>query len=111
VSSHTIHVFSKEIARSLLFLSPVSRPSQRVLVVTANGRNLPALMCSMEADALSNMICTCPPTRSERAGPAPRYGTCCILTPAIIVKSSPEMCCDVPLPADAKLSLPGLALT
>ncbi len=32
-----------------------------------------------------------------------------MLTPAIILNSSPATCCDVPLPADPILSLPGLA--
>src|SRR6516225_6924396 len=31
-------------------------------------------------------------------------------TPAIILNSSPTTCCGVPLPADAMLILPGLAL-
>jgi hypothetical protein len=33
-----------------------------------------------------------------------------ILTPAIILNSSPDKCGPVPLPADAMLILPGLAL-
>ena len=35
-------------------------------------RNLPALICSIEEGKVSNMICTCPPTKSIRAGPARR---------------------------------------
>src|SRR5262249_45496026 len=42
------------------------------LSVTAKGRSLPALICSMEEGMLSNMTCTCPPMRSVSAGGAPR---------------------------------------
>src|SRR5262249_53276058 len=48
------------------------RASERIAAVTASGRNLPALICSIEEGKASNMICTCPPTKSIRAGPAPR---------------------------------------
>src|SRR5262249_50295952 len=48
------------------------RASERIAAVTASGRNLPALICSIEEGKVSNMICTCPPTKSIRAGPAPR---------------------------------------
>jgi len=60
---------------------------------------------------LSKVIATCPPTTSASAGGLPRYGMCCISTPVIVLNSSPERCCDVPLPLDAKLYLPGLALS
>src|SRR6516225_8670205 len=46
--------------------------SRRVVAVTANGRSLPALMCSMEEGILSNMTCTCPAMRSVSASDAPR---------------------------------------
>ncbi len=46
-------------------------PSQRVVVVTAKGRNLSALMCPIEDAMLSNMTCTCPLSRSV-AQPASR---------------------------------------
>jgi hypothetical protein len=35
----------------------VCSPSQRVAVVTANGRNLPALICSIVSDVLPNKTC------------------------------------------------------
>src|SRR5215831_8141618 len=47
-------------------------PCQRVVAVTAKGRSLPALICSMEEGMLSNMTCTCPAMRSVSAGGAPR---------------------------------------
>ena len=46
--------------------------SERVAVVTANARSLPALMCSIDAGMSMNMTCTCPPSRSVSAGAAPR---------------------------------------
>ena len=41
---------------------------------------------------------------------AARYGTCCMLIPVSILNSSPDMWIVDPLPDDAMLSLPGLAL-
>ena len=78
-------------------------------MVTASARTLPALMCGIEACVVSNMSCTWPPIRSVIALPAPRYGTCAMFTPAISLNNSPDMWMPVPTPAEAKLSLPGLA--
>ncbi len=47
---------------------------------------------------------------SVSAGFEPRYGTCVIFTPVIAMNNSPDRCTDVPLPDDAMLTLPGLAL-
>src|SRR5262249_31990614 len=73
-------------------------------------RSLPALMCSIDSGTGLKITCTWPPSRSVIAGAPPRDGTCTKSTPAIILNSSPERCCGVPLPADAILILPGLAL-
>src|SRR5215831_12701568 len=70
---------------------------------------LPPLTYTIE-DMVANMTCTCPPSRSISAGPAPRYGTCTRLTPVIILNSSPAIWFPEPMPADAILILPGLAL-
>src|SRR6185369_12278872 len=43
---------------------------------------------------------TWPPTVSFTAGPAPRYGTCRISTPAAALNISPARCGAVPLPDD-----------
>src|SRR3954470_24909795 len=64
----------------------------------------------MDEGRLSKSTCTWPAMRSVNAGPAPLYGMCVILQPVIIMKSSPDMCTEVPLPDDAMLILPGLAL-
>src|SRR5262245_60063274 len=83
---------------------------ERVAGVTANGRSLPVRMCSVNDSMPSNMTCARPPSRSVSAGAAPRYGTWSMSTPAIILNSSPAMCGVVPLPTDAMMILPGLAL-
>ena len=57
-----------------------------------------------------NITCTCPPTRSVTAGAEPRYGTWTRSTPVIALNSSPARCGVVPLPEEAMLILPGLAL-
>ena len=46
--------------------------SDRVAVVTASARSLPALMCSSEVVMLPNITCTCPPSRSGNARASPR---------------------------------------
>ena len=48
--------------------------------------------------------------RSVTAGPLPLYGTCSMSTLAIDANSSPARWIDVPLPAEAKVTLPGSAL-
>src|SRR6516225_6924394 len=73
-------------------------------------RSFPALMCSIDSGKGLKITCTWPPSRSVVAGAPPRYGTWTMSTPAIILNSSPTTCCGVPLPADAMLILPGLAL-
>ena len=45
-----------------------------------------------------------------QCGREPRYGTWTISTAAIILNNSPETWYVDPLPAEAMLSLPGLAL-
>ena len=84
--------------------------AERVAVVTASARTLPPLMCGIDAAVVSNMSCTWPPIRSVIAPAAPRYGTCTMSTPAVSLNSSPAMWMPVPTPAEAKFSLPGLAL-
>src|SRR5262249_58259699 len=78
----------------------VERPgntSERLPLVTANARSLPALMYSMDAGTVPNITCTWPPSRSVSAGASPRYGTWTMLTRAIIFNSSPDRWPAVPL--------------
>src|SRR5262245_56119459 len=44
---------------------------ERVAVVTARARSLPPLTYSIDDDMVANITCTCPPSRSTSAGPAP----------------------------------------
>src|SRR6516225_7684223 len=67
-------------------------------------------MCGSDEGVASNITCTWPAKRSVSAGDEPRYGTWTISTPAIILNSSPTTWCVEPLPADAMLILPGVAL-
>src|SRR5262249_3106906 len=46
--------------------------SERVAVVTASARSVPALMYSIDAGRELNMTCTSPPSRSVAAGATPR---------------------------------------
>src|SRR5262249_3416296 len=46
----------------------------------------------------------------RKRGAVPRYGTWTKLTSAIILNSSPDIWFEVPIPGEAKLILPGLAL-
>ena len=84
--------------------------SERLAVVTASARSLPALTYPIEDGIGSNVTCICPPSKSVSAGPMPRYGTWTRLIPAIIWNSSPATWPGLPLPCDAMLSLRGLAL-
>src|SRR5262249_58247662 len=64
----------------------------------------------MDAGRLSNADCTWPASRSVTSGAEPRYGTCGMLTPAANLNSSPATCEVEPVPNDASVILPGLAL-
>jgi len=58
---------------------------------TASGRSLPALMWEAMTGVAETSPCTCRP-RVAHAGDDPRYGTCTISTPAIILNNSPVTC-------------------
>src|SRR5207244_10058232 len=49
-------------------------PGLRSREVIASARSLPARTCGIETSTLSNIIETCPPTKSCTAGAAPLYG-------------------------------------
>ncbi len=85
--------------------------SDRFAVVTASALSLPALASGHAVVMLSKVIVTWPPTTSCSAGGLPLYGMCCMSTPAIVLKSSPDRCCDVPLPDEANVYFPGLAFS
>ncbi|CFP65256.1 Uncharacterised protein [Bordetella pertussis] len=84
------------------------RPS-RCDPVTASARSLPA--CTMGTALRSlNISVSRPPSRSDLAGPPPRYGTCVILTCAVVLNSSPARCMVLPVPDEPKVAWPGCCL-
>src|SRR4029453_15419183 len=87
------------------------KSGDRAVEVTASARKDPARICWRIEGILSKITWTWPPSRSVIAGAAPRYGTCCIFVPVIAMNISPDRCTEVPLPDDAKFTLPGLAFT
>src|SRR5262249_20880673 len=78
--------------------------------VTASARKVPALMpgCAPGSDAHING--TVPARIAWMAGPAPGYGTCVMLMPAVIFSNSAARGGVVPMPALAELSSSGVAL-
>ena len=88
-------------------LSDAQRQQVRRLAIV---RDFPARTNGSAEGRPSIIRGTCPPSRSLVAGGLPLYGTCTISTPAMILNSSPERWEPVPLPAVAKLSVPGRAL-
>src|SRR5262245_64678570 len=83
--------------------------SERVAVVTAKARSLPALMDSIDEDTETNIACTWPPRRAVTISPPLRYGTCCILIPVILLNSSPAIWGEDPMPPEAMSILPAWA--
>jgi hypothetical protein len=59
---------------------------------------------------LANIRPTWPATRLVTAGPPPLYGTCVKSAPLRVLNSSVASCGTLPLPGDAYISVPGLAL-
>src|SRR5262249_34413476 len=64
----------------------------------------------MDAGRLSNADSTWPAGRSVTSGAEPGYGMCGMLTRAVNLNSSPATCEVEPVPNDASVILPGLAL-
>src|SRR5258706_1094028 len=81
--------------------------NERLALVTASAFNLPVFTCGSAGGMLLNINDTLPPRRSVSAGTAPLYGMWTILTPAMVLNSSPARCCGVPLPGEPKVSSPG----
>src|SRR5215472_19337719 len=67
-------------------------------------------MCGVDDGVTSNITCAWPARRSVSAGVVPRYGTWIMSIPVMNLNSSPATCCTDPMPAEAMLTLPGLAL-
>ena len=81
--------------------------AMRLALVTPSTLSLPACTLGMIATLLLNMTCTVPESRSIIAADRPLYGTCVISMPAMLSKITAASYEELPLPLDAKLSLPG----
>ena len=77
---------------------------------SGSARTWPALTYSIDEAEVPNMTWTCPLSRSVTAAATLRYGTWTILMPVMALNSSPLTWGVLPLPGDAMLILPGLAL-
>ena len=84
--------------------------AERFAVVTPSARIRPLRTCGIMVAIGSKIICTRPASRSGTATPVPLYGTCNMSIPVMRLNNSPERCPVLPVPADAKVSWPGLAL-
>src|SRR5687768_13410017 len=82
---------------------------ERCGAVTPKPLSLPDLMNGIEDERLAKLKSTCPPSSPVSDSVAPLNGTWTVLMPAMLLKSSPERCTEVPAPELLKLSLPGLA--
>src|SRR5215467_2483332 len=83
---------------------------ERALPVTASARNLPSFKKGTAGERVLKMIGVCPAIADASAGPPPLCGTCTRSSPNDIRNCSPARWGWVPVPPDAKLYLPGLAL-
>ena len=83
----------------------------RAAVVTAIARSFPLFSCGATVSISPKSTLTSPPSSAASAGAAPLNGTCVSLTPAMMLKSSPERCDGVPVPADEKFACFGFAFT
>ena len=82
---------------------------KRFAEVTASARSLPAWICGCSGCITAKIICVSFWIVAVTAGGDPLNGMCTMSIPASDFSSSPFKCDELPLPTDAKLSLPGLA--
>jgi hypothetical protein len=72
----------------------------RLLPDTISALMRPPLMWVADEPSPSNIMSTCPPTRSRSAGPAPVYGMWVMKVLVCCLNSSPARWCEVPVPAE-----------
>src|SRR5215475_2949143 len=82
----------------------------RILLATASARSLPSLTCGTTGGGVVKAIGVWPATVEPIANPALLNGICTRSRPSDRRNCSPTRCPGVPVPGDAKLYLPGLAL-
>lgn len=83
------------------------KATERLRLVTANPRSLPAFTCGSIDATLLNIRCTRPAVRSVIASWTALNGTCTICVPVMSLNSSPPRWNVLPLPLDAKSRAPG----
>src|SRR5262249_287625 len=96
--------------RNSLILGIFGSKAERFIEQMAIGRSLPARICPSELVTVSIALCTCPAMRSVTIGALPRYGTCTMFTPVIILNSSPATGEYVAVAYDANAIWPAFAL-
>jgi hypothetical protein len=74
----------------------------------ANGRSLPALICSIVSASEPDMASTCLPSRAVTAGAPPSNGTSVAVVPAPLNSSAWDSWPPVPTPAVAYLTTSGV---
>src|SRR5262245_8466184 len=83
---------------------------ERLLLEIASERSLPSFTSGTAGAIEPKEIGVCPATAEPIAGPPPLNGTCTRSRPSERRNNSPTRCGGVPVPGEAKLYLPGLAL-
>src|SRR6516162_7546892 len=93
---------------SLLVLD--SKFVERVAAVTASARSLPSFTSGVAGGIAWKHIGVCPATTDCIDGPPPGNGASAKSSPKVSLNSSLERCGVVPIPGEAKVYFPGLAL-
>src|ERR1019366_7000913 len=83
---------------------------ERCFELTPSARNLPSFTSVTELAIGAMANCTLPATASVSDSGMPLYGTWTTSMLALCFNISPAKCVPLPVPADEKLSCPGLAL-
>src|SRR6266550_4698546 len=83
---------------------------ERVAAVTASARSLPSFTSGVAGGIAWKHIGVCPATTDCIDGPPPGNGASAKSSPKVSLNSSLERCGVVPIPGEAKVYFPGLAL-
>src|SRR4051812_15589166 len=80
---------------------------ERFADVTPSACKRPIRICGATDGVVANIVATWPPSRSVTAGAPLRYGTWVSLMPVNFSISTPDKCCELPLPDVAYVISPG----
>src|SRR5215813_1354350 len=86
------------------------KAGERVAAVTASARNLPSFTSEVAGGIAWKHIGVCPATTDWIDGAPPGNGASAKSSPKVSLNSSLERCGVVPIPGEAKVYFPGLAL-